>query len=217
MKSDTELQNDVEAQLLWQPNVNSAHIGVTAKNGVVTLTGEVEHYAEKGAAEDAAKSVYGVKGIANDIEVQLAGSSKRTDADIAAAALSALKWDYDVPDDKVKVTVRDGWVTLEGTVEWQYQKDAAERCIQYLMGVKGVINSIIIKTKPTPEGIKVKIEDAFKRNADLDARRIGVNTYNGKVTLSGSVSSWSERDAAESAAWAAPGVSSVDDQLVVVP
>ncbi|MGD0138035.1 MAG: BON domain-containing protein [Tepidisphaeraceae bacterium] len=217
MKSDSELQNDVEAQLLWQPEVNAAHIGVAAKNGVVTLTGQVEHYAQKAAAEDAAKSVYGVKGVANDIEVQLPGSSKRTDADVASAALSALKWDYEVPDDKVTVTVRDGWVTLEGTVDWQYQKDAAERCIQYLMGVKGVTNSIIIKTKPTPEGVKVKIEDAFKRNADLDARRITVNTYNGKVTLSGSVSSWSERDEAETGARAAPGVSSVDDQLVVMP
>jgi osmotically-inducible protein OsmY len=190
---------------------------VAAKDGVVTLTGQVAHYAQKAAAEDAAKRIYGVKAVANDIEIELPGSSLRTDADIAAAALSALKWDYEVPDDRIKVTVRDGWVTLEGTVDWQYQEDAAERCVQYLMGVKGVTNSIVIKTKPTPEGVKVKIEDAFKRNADLDARRITVNTYNGKVTLSGSVSSWSERDEAESAAWAAPGVTSVDDQLVVMP
>ena len=183
----------------------------------MTLTGQVDYYTEKDDAERAAKSVYGVKAVVNDLDVELADSSRRTDADVASAAVSALKWDYEVPDNKVTVTVRDGWVTLEGTVDWQYQSDAAQRCIQYLIGVKGVTNSIVIKVKPTPEGIKVKIEDAFKRNADLDARRITVNTYNGKVTLSGSVSSWSERDEAESAAWAAPGVTSVDDQLVVVP
>jgi VCBS repeat-containing protein len=217
MKSDFQLQSDVENELKWQPYVNSAHIGVTADGGVVTLTGQVEYYTEKDDAERAAKRVYGVKAVVNDIEVELADSSRRTDADIAAAALSALKWNILVPINKIKVTVRDGWVTLEGTVDWRYQANAAKRCVQRLIGVTGVTDSIIIKSRATPEGVKVKIEDAFKRNADLDARRIAVNTNNGKVTLSGSVSSWSERDEAESAAWAAPGVTSVDDQLVVVP
>ncbi len=217
MKTDSELKSDVQAELEWQPTVDAAHIGVAANNGVVTLTGEVAHYAEKSAAEDAAKKVYGVKAVANDIEVVLPGSLRRTDADIAAAALNSLKWDFEVPKDKVTVTVQNGWITLEGTVDWPYQKDAAQRCVRYLMGVKGVTNSIALKPKATPEGVKGKIEEAFRRHADVDARRIAVNTYNGKVTLSGSVSSWSERDEAESAAWAAPGVTCVEDQLAVVP
>ncbi len=158
-----------------------------------------------------------VKGIANDIEVEPPGSSKRTDQDIAEAALSALKWDFQVPGDKVKVVVKKGWVTLEGTVDWQYQKDAATRCVHYLMGVIGVSNQIAIK--PTAKWIDVnnKIEDAFRRNADLEARRITVNTHDGKVTLTGSVSSWSERNEAVSASWAAPGVTSVKDNLTVMP
>jgi osmotically-inducible protein OsmY len=217
MKSDFQVQSDVENELAWQPYINSAHIGVTAADGVVTLSGQVDYYTEKEDAERAAKRVYGVKAVVNDIEVELADSSRRTDTDIAAAAVSALKWNILVPINKVTVTVRDGWVTLEGKVDWQYQSNAAQRCAQRLMGVKGVTNSIIINSKPTPKGIKVKIEDAFKRNADLNARRIAVTTENGKVTLSGSVSSWSERDEAESAAWAAPGVTSVDDQLTVMP
>ena len=217
MNSDSKLQSDVQTELKWKPRVSAAHIGVAAKNGVVTLTGQVAHFTEKTAAEDAAKGVYGVKGVANDITVELSGSGRRTDADIAAAAVNALKWDFEVPNDKVKVVVRDGWATLEGTVEWQYQKDAAGRCVRYLMGVSGVTNSIGIKPHATSAGVKAKIEDAFRRHADLDARRIAVETFDGKVTLSGSVSSWSERHEAESAAWAAPGVNCVDDQLVVVP
>jgi osmotically-inducible protein OsmY len=217
MKSDFELKSDVQAELEWQPSVDAAHIGVAAQDGVVTLTGQVAHYSQKTAAEDAAKSVYGVKAVANEIVVELPGSLRRTDADIATAALGTLKWDFDVPKDKITVTVQNGWITLEGTVDWPYQRDAAQRCVRYLMGVKGVTNSIVLKPRPSPEGIKAKIEEAFRRHADLDARRIAVNTYNGKVTLSGSVSSWSERDEAETAAWAAPGVTSVDDKLAVVP
>ena len=217
MKTNLQLQSDVQTELKWQPSVNSAEIGVAAKDGVVTLTGQVAHYTEKTAAADTAKGVYGVKAVANDISVELPGSSRRTDADIAAAALSAMKWDFEVPEDKVKVVVRDGRVTLEGTVEWQYQKDAAERCVRYLMGVLVMTNSIGIKPRATVAGVKGKIEDAFRRHAHLDARRIAVETLDGTVTLSGTVSSWSERDDAESAAWAAPGVNCVDDQLVVVP
>ena len=215
MKTDTKLQSDVLAELNWWPSVNAAHIGVAANNGVVTLTGQVTHYTEKTAAEDTAKGVYGVQGIANDIEVTLPGSGKHSDQDIAQAALSALKWDFEVPDDKVKVVVKDGWITLDGTVDWQYQKDAAARCVRYLMGVKWVNNLIAIK--PTAKWIDVtnKIEDAFRRNANLEARRISVATSDGTVTLSGSVSSWSERDQAVSAAWAAPGVNSVHNELTV--
>ncbi len=197
--------------------MNAAQIGVAAKDGVVTLTGQVAHYTEKTTAEDAAKGVYGVKAVANDISVDLPGSSRRTDTDIAAAAVSAMKWTFDVPEDKVKVVVQHGRVTLEGTVEWQYQKDAAERCVRYLTGVLVVTNSIGIKPRATAAGVKGKIEDAFRRHADLDARRIGVETTNGTVTLTGSVASWSERYEAESAAWASPGMTCVDDRLVVVP
>jgi osmotically-inducible protein OsmY len=217
MKSDFQLQSDVENELTWQPYLNSAHIGVAAKDGVVTLTGQVEHYAQKADAEEAAKRVYGVKAVANDIEIRVPDSDRRTDADIAAAAVSALKWNILVPINKIKVMVRDGWVTLEGAVDWRYQANAAKRCVQRLMGVTGMTDSIVIRSRATPQGVKVKIEDAFKRNADLNARRIAVTTCDGKVTLSGSVSSWSERNEAESAAWAAPGVTSVDDQLVVMP
>ena len=215
MKTDAQLQSDVLAQLKWQPKIDAAHIGVAAKHNVVTLSGQVAHYNEKAAAEDTAKGVYGVKAVANEIVVELSGSYRHTDQDIAEAALSAMKWDSEVPTDKVKVIVKDGWVTLEGTADWQYQKDAATRCVQYLMGVKAVTNEIAIK--PTVKWIDVKnaIEDSLKRNAELDARRIGVTTSHSTVTLTGNVSSWAEHDEAVSAAWGAPGVTSVKDELGV--
>jgi osmotically-inducible protein OsmY len=217
MKTDSELQSDVLQELKWWPSVNAAHIGVAAKDGVVTLTGQVAHYAEKATAEDVTKGVYGVKGTANDIIVELIGSAKRTDQDVATAALNALKWDYEVPEDKVKVVVKNGWVTLEGTVDWQYQKDAAARCVRYLMGVIAVSNNVTIKPSVKWIDVKTKIEDAFRRNADIEARRITVGTHDSKVTLSGSVASWAESDEAVSAAWAAPGVTSVRNDLVIMP
>jgi osmotically-inducible protein OsmY len=217
MKTDLQMQSDVQSELKWQPSVNTAQIGVSAKGGVVTLSGKVAHFAQKTAAEDAAKGVYGVKAVANEITVEVPSSSRRTDADIAAAALSALEWNNEVPKDKVKVLVTDGWVTLEGTVKWQYQKEAAELCVRYHMGVCGVSNLIDIKSRATVTGVKGKIEDAFRRHADLDSQKISVETSDGTVTLSGSVSSWSEREQADSAAWAAPGVTCVNDELVVAP
>lgn len=215
MKTDSQLQNDVMAELKWQPKIDSSHIGVAAQHNVITLSGQVAHYNEKSAAEASAKGVYGVRAVANEIVVELNGAPRHTDQDIAEAALNAMKWDYEVPNDKVKVIVKDGWVTLEGTVDWQYQKDAASRCVKYLMGVKAVTNTISIK--PTVKWIDVKnaIEDSLKRNAELDARRIGVATHDGTVTLSGSVSSWAERDEAVSAAWGAPGVNAVNDDLLI--
>jgi len=218
MNADTQLQTNVLEELKWRPAVNAAHIGVAAKDGVVTLTGQVAHYAEKSAAEEAAKGVYGVKGLANDIEVELAGSSKRSDQDIAEAALTALKWDYQVPNDKLKVVVKNGWITLDGTVDWEFQKDAAARCIRNLMGVIAVTNQIKIKPASKWIDVKSKIEDAFRRNADFEARRIAVSTDDdGVVTLTGSVATWAERDRAVWSAWSAPGVTSVHNDLAIAP
>ena len=215
MNTDSQLQSDVQSELKWQPSVNAAHIGVAAKDNVITLTGQVAHYTEKAAAEAAVKGVYGVKAVANDIVVELASSCRRSDPDIASAALSALTWDFEVPTDQVKVIVKEGVITLEGSVDWQYQRDAAKRCVQYLMGVTAVHNLISIKPTVKCADIKDQIEEAFRRHADLDARRIGVNAHGNAVTLSGSVSSWMERDEAMMAAWSAPGVASVNDKLTV--
>ncbi|MEO5688584.1 MAG: BON domain-containing protein [Burkholderiaceae bacterium] len=217
MKSDSELQSDVLDEIKWRPSIDGAHIGVTAKSGVVTLTGYVAHYAEKSSAEAATKGVYGVQGIANEIQVEMSGTHKRNDADIAAAALHSLMWDFEVPNDKITVVVKNGWVTLDGKVDWQYQKDAAEQCVSKLMGVKAVTNDIALQPAAKWGDVTGKIQDAFERNADIEARRIGVVTHEGKVTLSGSVASWAERDQAMWAAWSAPGVTSVDNQLSVRP
>jgi osmotically-inducible protein OsmY len=215
MKNDKDLQRDVFDELRWEPAVQSTDIGVTAKDGVVTLTGVLDSYPEKWAAERAAKRVSGVKALALDLEVKLPGSGNQTDADIAEAAENALDWDVSVPQDRIKVTVDKGFLTLEGEVDWQFQRSAAERAVVNLTGVTGVANEITIKPQVAPTDIKAKIEAALNRSAILDAGDIMVQTDGGKVTLSGSVSSWAERDEAESAAWAAPGVTEVKDQIMV--
>ena len=217
MKSDLDLQKDVQEELDWEPTVNPAHIGVTAHGGVITLTGHVLSYPEKSAAEKAAKRVYGVMAVADELEVKLPSSSKRTDEDIAAACVSALKSNYSVPDEKVQVIVRNGWVTLEGEVDLQFQKNAAYYSTRNITGVLGVANMLKVKPHVAPYDVKSKIEAAFKRNAEIDARRIGVETRDGKVFLRGNVRSWAEREEAQQAAWAAPGVTAVENELVVAP
>jgi osmotically-inducible protein OsmY len=216
MKTDIQLQRDVLNELQWEPSVNAAEIGVSVKEGVVTLTGFVDSFAEKMTAERAAKRVYGVKALANEIEVRLPGSSERTDVDMARAALSAIEWDISVPHEQIKVTVRDGWVTLEGYVDWEYQKEATERALRNLTGIRGIINLISVKPAVTAEDIKAKIDEAFKRSAEFEARRISVETQGSKVILSGYVRSWAERNEAEHSAWSAPGVTDVENRIMVM-
>jgi len=215
MQSDTALQTSVLEELRWEPGVDSTDIGVTVKKGVVTLQGTVDSYAEKWKAERAVKRLSGVKALAEELKVKLPGDSVRTDADIARAAETAFAWNAAVPNDGIKVTVENGFLTLEGQVDWQFQKSAAEEAVKYLVGVKGVANLIAVKPKVAPTDVKEKIETAIKRNAILDAQQIKVQADGGKVTLSGSVRSWAERDEAETAAWSAPGVNEVKDSIVV--
>jgi osmotically-inducible protein OsmY len=213
MKSDSELRHDVERELEWDPSIDARNIGVMAKNGVVTLTGNVSSYSDKWRAERIAKRVAGVTALANDIEVRL--SKERTDADIAESARLTLKLDNRIPVDRVKVIVDHGWITLEGTVDFYYQKSAAESDVRYLTGVRGVTNALAVTPKVSPAEVRMKIEEALKRSAQLDAGRIMVETEGSKVILSGNVRSWAEREEAELAAWAAPGVSQVENRIKV--
>jgi osmotically-inducible protein OsmY len=213
IRTDEELQKDVLAELKWDAQIQPNEIGVSVKDGVVTLTGWVDSYLKKWSAEEAAHKVAGVKAVANEIEIKL--STERTDPDIAAAAIHALEWDAFVPSNKVQVTVSKGWVTLKGEVEWQYQKEDAERVVRRLTGVKGVTNLITVKPRVTPSELKKKIEDALVRNAEIDAKKITVEVQGNKAILKGTVRAWAEKEQAARVAWSAPGVTSVENQITV--
>ena len=215
--TDRELQRHVEDALGWEPSFDAADIGVTVDKGVVTLRGDVATYTAKAAAERVALGVYGVKAVANDLNVRLIGEYQRTDSDIAQAAVNALQWNTVVPASRVSVAVGNGWITLKGHLDWQYQKDAAARAVRDLTGVRGVNNNIAVQPPVKSADVQDKIEAAFKRSAEIDARRITVTAQNGKVTLIGNVRSWAERQQAEHAAWAAPGVTQVEDRLLITP
>src|SRR6202162_904185 len=215
-RSDNSLRDDVLLELKWDPKISSASdIAVAVKDGVVTLSGFVPSFWEKDAAEKAVKRVYGVRGIANDIEVKLFW--QRTDPEIARDAFQELESHASIPADRIKVTVKDGWVTLEGTVDWEYHKSLAESAMKKLKGVSGVTNKIQVTPKAFAAEVKSKIEEALRRSAELDARRITVKIEGSTVKLYGSVSSWAERDEAERAAWAAPGTTMVENHILVNP
>ena len=212
--TDQAIQTEVLAELRWDPSIQASEIGVAVKDGVVTLTGTVDTYFMKWRAEEAAHRVSGVIAVANDITVSTIG--ERTDADIAAAAVHALKWNASVPADQIKVTVDKGWVTVKGEVEWQYQRQEVERVIRRLWGVKGVSNLITLKPLASPTDLKKKIEDALVRTAEVDANNISVEVQGSKAILKGKVHSWAEKQEAERTAWLAPGITSVDNQIKVI-
>lgn len=211
-KTDSQIQQDVLNEIKWDPSVTASEVSVTANDGIVTLRGSVPHYFEKSCAENAAQRVYGVRAVADEIEVNLMGSYQRSDEQIAEAALSALEWSYSAPKD-VKIVVEKGWITLKGEAEWDYQRNAAKDAVSQLMGVCGVTNNITIKSKVQPSDIKIRIEEALKRSAEIEGQNISVSVKGNKVTLTGNVHSLSESDDARHAAWMAPGVMTVENKL----
>ena len=215
MRSDQEIRRDVERELSWEPSIDDRRIGVAVLDGIVTLSGEVSSYAEKWKAERVAERVEGVRGVVNEVEVKI--ESDYSDVDIAKWAADAMKWNVMVPSDKVKIKVEKGWVTLTGEVSWDFQRRAAERAVRNLPGVRGISNLIKVQPRVEPKEVKQRIEETFKREAVIDASNISVEVSGGEVTLTGKVRSWVERHEAEKAAWSAPGVTTVHNNIVVEP
>lgn len=215
MKTDNQLKADVADELAWDPAVNATNIGVIVNNGVVTLTGHLDSFAEKHAAERAVRRVAGVRGIAVELDVKLAAAHKRSDSEIAQAASAALAWHALLPPDRVKVEVEDGWITLSGEVEWSYQQAIAEQGIRTLVGVRGLTNKVTVKPRSSSKDVGQQIAAALRRHAEREAQRIGIEVEGGVVTLRGKVDSLSEHDAALGAAFAAKGVSRVVDKLEI--
>ncbi len=215
MKIDADIRRDVESELQWDPSIDDKKIGVIVHNGVVTLTGEVSHFAGKWAAEDSAKRVSGVRAIANELQVKIPVSGVRSDTDIAEAAANAMQWHVSMGGTQIKPVVKDGWVTLTGKVSWGFQRASAENAVRNLIGVKGVTNHIMVASTIKVGDVKQKIEEAFKRHAVLDSKDIEVNVDSSTVTLKGHVHTWQEYDDAVRAAWAAPGVAHVENRLLV--
>jgi osmotically-inducible protein OsmY len=217
MRTDSEIKRDVEDEIRWNPDIDATDIAVTVKSAVVTLTGFVRSYSDKLQAEADAKRVAGVAGVANDIEVRLPSSDVRPDPEIARDVVTELRVQLPLSANKIKAVVKGGWVTLEGEVEWHYQRERAERAVRHVKGVLGVSDLINLKPSVSPADIKRKIEEAFKRNAEIDANRIQVKSSDGEVVLEGTVRSWAERQEAERVAWAAPGVKKVEDHIRISP
>jgi osmotically-inducible protein OsmY len=215
MKTDIALKQDVMDELDWESSLDATKIGVLVDDGIVTLNGHVKSYSEKLKAEKAAKRVFGVRAVVEEIKVKLPGSDKRSDEAIARAALDSLKWHANVPEDKIQLKVENGWVTMEGKVNWQFQKEAARKAVKDLTGVIGVTSLIRVEAVTTPTNIKDRIKNAFERSADIDASRVNVRVDGHKVFLSGEVQSYAESRQAETAAWSAPGISSVQNDLKI--
>ncbi|MHB2210850.1 BON domain-containing protein [Methylobacterium sp. CM6257] len=212
---DKLIRQDVIDELDFEPSIDAANIGVAVENGIVTLTGHVGTYAQRVAAEKAVRRVRGVRGVVEEIKVRLAGEAPPRDEDLAQRAVQMLDWSVTVPKKAVQVQVQDGWVTLTGRVEWQYQKEEAYRSIRRLAGVAGIINKVEVAPKASAPQVQSKIEAALKRNAELEANAIKVSVKDAKVTLEGTVHAWYERELAENAAWSAPGVRAVEDRLTL--
>jgi osmotically-inducible protein OsmY len=217
MRSDSDIRRDVEDELRWDPDIDDTDIAVNVNNGIVTLAGFIRSYVQKYQAEAAAKRVAGVVGIVNDIEVRLPDIDERPDPEIVRDAIARIKSELPYSWEGIRVIARNGWLTLEGEVEWNYQRERAEEAVRRVRGIKGITNDIVVKPRVAPTEIKRKIEEALRRAAEVDASRISVETIGSEVILRGTVRSWAEREEAERAAWSAPGVTKVDNRIIVSP